>query len=238
MKKLNVKIPLPEIIYCFGVWTVLFYRKCRYGCAFRIIELTQGLRAIVDQEDYERIAKYKWHAARHQRSFYAQTGTGSAKIGKRKNHLVMMHRFVMGVEDERLVDHRNHNGLDERRSNLRIATWQENCWNKRKKTGGSSSQYKGVMWDKRRSKWQAQIKHNGKKIFIGYFDDEEVAARAYDAKAKELFKEYAALNFPDKLNDPLGDLSFKICYGNYTGQAADRGQKAEDGGQMKGASCT
>ena len=217
MKKLNVKILLPEVIYQWGVFVLLFYRKFRYGCAFRIIELTQGLRAIVEQEDYERIAKNKWHAAKHQRSYYAQTGTGSAKTGKRRNHLVMMHRYVMGVEDERYVDHRNHNGLDNRRFNLRIATWQENCWNKRKKTTGSSSQYKGVMWDKRRSKWHAMIGHNGKKIFIGYFDDEEAAARAYDAKAKELYGEYAALNFPENQNDPLGDWSFKICYGKYTG---------------------
>ncbi len=129
----------------------------------------------------------------------------------------MMHREVMGVEDARYVDHRNHNGLDNRRSNLRIATWAENCWNKRKPISGSSSQFKGVMWDKRRSQWQVQIGHNGKKIFIGYFDDEQEAARAYDAKAKELYGEFAALNFSQQQTDPLGDRSFKICYGKFTG---------------------
>ncbi len=129
----------------------------------------------------------------------------------------MMHRMVMGVEDGRLVDHANHNGLDNRRTNLRIATWTENCWNKRKPISDSSSRFKGVMWDKRRGTWHVMIGHNGRKIFIGYFDDEEEAARAYDVKAKELYGEFAALNFPPQQTDPLGDWSFKICYGGYTG---------------------
>ena len=216
MREFRVKVLLPECVYQLGLWAVLFYRRLRYGEAFRIILLTKGLVAIVSPEDYERLAKYKWHSARHGRSVYAQHGTGSAKRGRRRGHLVMMHREVMGVEDDRLVDHRNHNGLDNRRSNLRIATWEENCWNKRKPIGESSSRFKGAMWDKRRSQWQVQIGHNGKKIFIGYFDDEEEAARAYDAKAKELFGEYAALNFPEKKESP-DEWSYRICYGKYAG---------------------
>ena len=221
MREVNVKIYLPECVYQLGIQVVLFYRRLRYGEAFRIIPLTKGLRAIVSPEDYDRLSKFKWHAARHGRTIYAQCGTGSAKRkkpfdkaqGGRKRYLIMMHRMVMGVEDERLVDHRNHNGLNNLRSNLRIAMWKENCWNKRKPTGVSSSQYKGVMWDKRRSKWQAMIGHNLKKVFIGYFDDETEAARAYDAKAKELFGEYAALNFPEEEKKTTNDWSFKICYG-------------------------
>ena len=68
-------------------------------------------------------------------------------------------------------------------------------WNRRKQTSNSSSQYKGVAWLKRTGKWQARIMYNGRSIFIGQFDDEKAAARAYDAKAAELFGEYAALNF-------------------------------------------
>ena len=217
MKVVNVKILLPVCVYQFGIWAVLFYRRLRYGEAFRLIPLTKGLFAIVSPEDYDRLAKHKWHAARHGRSFYAQHGTGSAKSGRRRGYLVMMHREVMGVEDERFVDHQNHNGLDNRRRNLRIATWEENCWNKRKPNTNSSSIYKGIMWDKRRSQWQVMIGYRGKKIFIGYFDDELEAARAYDAKAKELYGEFAALNFPEQQTDPLGDWSFRICYCNYTG---------------------
>jgi hypothetical protein len=217
MKVVNVKIYLPECVYQFGIWAVLFYRRLRYGCAFRLIPLTKGLFAIVSPEDYDRLASCKWHAARHQRVFYAQTGTGSAKTGRRKRHLVMMHRAVMGVEDERLVDHQNHNGLDNRRTNLRIATWMENCWNKRKISIDSSSQYKGVMRDKRREKWHSQIGYKGKKITIGYFDNEEDAARAYDAKARQLYGQYAALNFPDNQKDPLAKWTNQLCYGGYTG---------------------
>jgi hypothetical protein len=158
--------------------------------------LTQGKYAIVDQQDYERLAKYRWHAARHGRSCYAQRGTGSAKAGKRKKHLVMMHREIMDVGEDRFVDHKNHNGLDNRRANLRVATWEENCWNKRKRRTGSSSRYKGVSRVRRRGKWQAEIRWRGRRIYIGYFDDEEAAARAYDAKAAELFGAFAALNFP------------------------------------------
>jgi hypothetical protein len=129
----------------------------------------------------------------------------------------MMHRAVMGVEDKRYVDHQNHNGLDNRRKNLRIATWEENCWNKRKPNTNSSSIYKGVMWDKRRGNWQVMIGYKGKKIFIGYFDDEQEAARAYDAKAKELYGEFAALNFPASQTDPFAEWGVRICYGRWTG---------------------
>jgi hypothetical protein len=65
--------------------------------------------------------------------------------------------------------------------------------------------------------WHSQIKENGRQVTIGYFDDEEAAARAYDAKAKELYGEFAALNFPEEKKDALGEWSFRICYGKYTG---------------------
>jgi hypothetical protein len=215
--RIQFGINVPRWLEVALVCVVLKYRRVRYGEAFRIIPLTRGLRAIVSPEDYDRLSVYKWHSARHGRTIYAQTGTGSAKSGKRKKHLIMMHRMVMGVDDDRIVDHQNHNGLDERRRNLRVASWTENCWNKRKTSIRSSSQYKGVMRDKRRSKWQAMIGYNRKKIFIGYFDDEEAAARAYDAKAKELHGQYAALNFPGPEKDPLAKWSNAICYGNFTG---------------------
>jgi hypothetical protein len=215
--KVQFAINVPRLLERMLVFAVLNYRRVRYGEAFRIIPLTKGLVAIVSPEDYERLAKYKWHSARHGRSIYAQHGTGSAKSGRRRGYLVMMHREVMGVEDARYVDHANHNGLDNRRSNLRIATWAENCWNKRKPIGRSSSRFKGVMWDKRRGTWHAMIGHNGRKIFIGYFDDEEEAAKAYDAKAKDVFGEFAALNSPESQTGRSDEWTFRICYGSYNG---------------------
>lgn len=231
MKELNVNILLPEIIYHLGIWTILFYRKFRYGCEFRIIELTQGLRAIVDPQDYDRLAAFSWYASKSRRTWYAQcSGRLDIDLGKRRH--ISMHREVMslpavskvepsngqilGAFDDRFVDHQNHNGLDNRRSNLRIATLAENSFNRRKTSASSTSRFKGVSWDKREAKWRVQGRLNGRQATIGYFDIEEDAAKAYDAWAKQAFGQFAALNFP-RQTDPLGDWSFKICYGKYTG---------------------
>ena len=193
LRAVHVKIYLPEFIFRLRVWIVLRYRKRRYGYAFRRIPLTQGKYAIVDPEDYERLAGYKWFAVRYERGYYAQRAAKDSK-GRQRN--VRMHRVILGEPKGKIIDHINHNGLDNRRANLRVATRQQNTWNKRKQRGNCSSQYKGVTWLKRVGKWQARIICNGKSIFIGYFDDEEKAARAYDARAAELYGDYAALNFP------------------------------------------
>jgi hypothetical protein len=125
-------------------------------------------------------------------------------------------REIFGVCDGRFVDHQNHNGLDNRRSNLRIATVAENGFNRRKTSALTSSRFKGVNWDKRENKWRVQGRLNGRQETIGYFDNEEDAARKYDAWAVAAFGRFAALNFPRQI-DPLGDWSFKICYGKYAG---------------------
>jgi hypothetical protein len=166
----------------------------RYGYAFRKIALTQGKFAIVDAEDYEELAKYKWFAVRYELGCYAVRAV-KAKESRGKERTVRMHRAILGVPKGKIVDHINHNGLDNRRANLRVATRRENSWNKRKQRGNCSSQYKGVTWLKSEGKWQARIVCKGRAIFIGYFDDEKAAARAYDARAAELFGEYAAPNF-------------------------------------------
>jgi len=193
VRAVQVKIYLPEFIFRLRVWIVLRYRKRHYGYAFRRIALTQGKFAIVDPEDYERLAGYKWFAARFERGFYALR-TGKDSKGRQRN--VRMHRVILGEPKGKIIDHINHNGLDNRRANLRVVTRQQNTWNKRKQRGNCSSQYKGVTLFKRVGKWQARIICNGKSIFIGYFDDQIAAARAYDAKAAELYGDYAALNFP------------------------------------------
>ena len=216
-----IPILLPEFIFRFCIWLLLGYRRLRYGYAFRRIPLTQGKFAIVDPADYEKLARYKWFAVGYERSFYAMRMV-KAKAGRVKPPIrklrgkppmrklwgkppmrklwgkqksVRMHRAVLDVPAGKFIDHINHNGLDNRKANLRIVTRRENSWNKRKQRGNYSSQYKGVTWLKRTGKWQARIVCRGTSIFIGQFDDEEAAARAYDARAAELFGEYAALNF-------------------------------------------
>jgi len=193
--QIKTKILLPECFFRIRVWLVLLYRKMRYGYAFRKIPLTQGKYAIVDPEDYKELAKYEWYAKRCERRFYAERW-GKAKQGSGvKGTGVKMHQVIMGTVKGKVIDHINHNGLDNRKANLRFATAQQNSWNKRKQEGSYSSKYKGVHRVKSEKKWRARITCNGRVIYIGRFDDERAAAMAYDAKAKEMFGDYASLNF-------------------------------------------
>ncbi len=195
MRAVHVKIYLPECIYRLSIWVLLCYRRLQYGFPFRRIPLTQGKFAIVDPQDYDKLAKYKWFAMRSRRGLYAIRMV-KAKHGRSRQKNVRMHRVILDVPEGKFVDHVNHNGLDNRRANLRVATMQQNSWNKRKQRGNYSSQYKGVTWFKRAGKWQVRINCNGRTILIGYFYDEKAAVRAYDVKAAELYGEYAALNLP------------------------------------------
>ena len=111
-----------------------------------------------------------------------------------------MHRLVMSrilgreLERNEIIDHVNGNGLDNRRENLRISTNSQNLANRRKNCNNTSG-FKGVQ--PKRKKYSACVGFQGKKIRLGVYDTPEEAARAYDEKAKELFGEYANLNFPD-----------------------------------------
>jgi len=157
------------------------------------IPLTQGKFAIVDDEDYEWLSQWKWA--------YHPTGTGYAirfiqVAGKQKG--VLMHRMILDVPHDMETDHINHNGLDNRRTNLRICSHAENMANKRKYKNNTSG-YIGVYWDKERGQWRAQIQGHG--IHLGRFNDVKEAARAYDRAASELHGEFALLNLPDRLED-------------------------------------
>jgi hypothetical protein len=191
MRKVHIPIVLPEFVFRLRIWLLLHYRKLRYGYAFRKIPLTQGKFAIVDPEDYEELSKYKWYAAKMGRTFYAAR---TIRITNGKHRLIIMHRQVLKDSEGLFVDHINHNGLDNRKCNLRICTIQQNVWNMRKQRGNCASQYKGVTWRKDIGKWQARVICGGKVFSCGHFNDEKAAAAAYDKKAKELFGEFAALN--------------------------------------------
>jgi len=156
----------------------------------RYIPLTQGKFAIVDAEDYDWLSQYKWCAAKDRKTYYAQR----CKNGK----IVRMHREIMRAPKGEICDHRNHNGLNNRKSNLRLCTNAQNQYNKRPKNG-CSSRYKGVVLRKDCKRWRAKIGFEGKRIHLGYFDDEMAAAMAYDDKAIELFGEFAWLNFPERI---------------------------------------
>jgi len=173
---------------------ILFYRRIHYGYPFRRIPLTQGKYAIVDPEDYERLNKYKWYAMKGSSTFYAARCVWDP-VNKKKR-TIKMHRQIINPPHPLVVDHINHNGLDNRRANLRPATKSQNCINKPYiKQKGAHSKYHGVTWQKSIKKWQAQIRINGIQTIIGYFNDEIEAAKAYDEAAKKYHKEFAVLNF-------------------------------------------
>ena len=173
---------------------VLLYRRARYGYAFRRIPLTQGKYAIVDPEDYGRLSKYKWHAIKSRNTFYASR---SIHLGNRKWQHIKMHREILDAPDHLFVDHINHHGYDNRKANLRTATHRQNSYNRIHFRKYQSSKYKGVSLNKRKMKWIAQIRYEGGHKFIGYFDNEIDAAKAYDEAAKQYHGEFAVLNFKE-----------------------------------------
>lgn len=142
--------------------------------------------AIVDDADEALVASFKWSAYKIGRNFYAMT----MDSGKR----LYMHRLVMG-RDGPEVDHRNGDGLDNRRTNLRPTRHALNLANQRPQLG-RSSQFKGVSWNRQRGKFNAYIKVNQKSRKLGTFTSEIAAAKAYDAAAIEAWGEYARPNFP------------------------------------------
>ena len=195
MRKIHIPIFLPDFIFRLHIWLILRYRKLRYGYAFRKIPLTQGKFAIVDPEDYQELSKYNWYAVRSPRGFYA-VRTVFTKKARVVRKTVGMHRVILNAPEGKFIDHINHNGLDNRKSNLRICTIQQNIWNMRKQKSNCASKYKGVTWRKDIDKWQARVVCGGKVFSCGHFEDEKAAAAAYDKKAKELFGEFAAPNLP------------------------------------------
>jgi len=108
-----------------------------------------------------------------------------------------MHHEVIEIPEGFITDHINQNGLDNREANLRAATYAQNVCNRRKFSKTSRSKYKGVGWKKPMNKWTAQIGVNNKMKFLGYFENELDAARAYDNAARKYHAQFAALNFPE-----------------------------------------
>lgn len=190
----NFSITIPDGLTRPVVALTLCYRRLRYGYAFRHIPLTQGKYAIVDSEDFERLHKHKWCANKAKKTCYADR---TVRVGRNKRKHVLMHREILDPPDHLYVDHINHNGLDNRKANLRTATHRQNCYNRVHFKKNPSSRYKGVCFNRATEKWDVQIRRYGKCTHLGCFDDEVEAAKAYDKAAKEHQGEFAALNFPD-----------------------------------------
>jgi hypothetical protein len=149
----------------------------------KLIPLNKGQFAQVDDQDFEHLKTFKWYFLKGSRN---KTGYAYTRTPDRKT--VYMHRLITG-EKEKQVDHRDHDGLNNQRFNLRVASDSQNKANKAAPAG--SSRFKGVVWNKGRSKWQAQIKVNKKRRYLGLFVSEEEAAKAYQSAASEMFGEFA-----------------------------------------------
>jgi len=151
------------------------------------IKLTQGKVTLVDDEDYEYLNQWKWHTVRKRNIFYAERRL--SKVHKQK--IIIMHRVIMKTPSNLTVDHINHNGLDNRKINLRNCTNQQNLMNRLSR---DNSNYLGVSYNNK-GFIRARIGFNRYQFHLGYFKNEIEAALAYDKKAKILFGEFANLNF-------------------------------------------
>lgn len=161
------------------------------------IQLTQGKVALIDDADAALVSGNKWHLQVIRQRGYVKTYAARARRPEDGPGVavILMHRVLTGARQGQYVDHKNGDGLDNRRENIRACTPQQNAANAQRQQG--SSGYRGVH--KCCNKWRARISWQDTMISIGRFTTALEAAHAYDQKAKELFGEFATLNFPDDI---------------------------------------
>lgn len=167
-------------------------KQLGFNFEVRYIELTQGYRAIVDAADFEWLNQWKWFANGKSGTLYA--GHHEGRRGDRRR--VVMHRLIVEASPWDVVDHINHNTLDNRRANLRLTDKRGNAWNAVSPNMRAGS-FKGVRERNRRSPFEASICVRGRRLHLGSFPDPKSAALAYDRAACEHFGEFAYLNFPN-----------------------------------------
>lgn len=162
--------------------------------------MIHGWKTEFSDEDEELLSGYTWHAEPNQSGSQMYVATLIPTGTYPRQRRIMMHNLIMGVDrrtDKRIVDHKNINGLDNIRSNLRFATPSLNAINKHKKSG-TSSPFRGVSWNRQQQNWRVQYRRlsDKKQILIGRFSDEIEAAKAYDEVVASEYGEFATLNFP------------------------------------------
>lgn len=154
------------------------------------IKLTQNKIALVDECDFDKLNKFKWYAMYDGYNYYA---VRSPKKKNGKRNAIRMHREIMNNPKGKVVDHRDGNGLNNRRSNLRICTQSQNSKNQGLKKNNTSG-LKGVSFNKKNSKWVARISVNNKRIHLGSFNSKEKAYEKYCNASKKYHKEYSKVS--------------------------------------------
>lgn len=161
--------------------------------AIVFIPLAQGCVAVVDHDDFEKVRGHKYYAKKRQRRIYAARATVNSN-GRKTT--VFLHQDIL--PNSLNVDHRDGDGLNNCRGNLRAATHSQNMRGFQHKRQGTSSQFRGVSWDRPLKKWRAMILVGKNRLWLGSFKKEIDAARAYDAAAIRHFGEFASPNFSAK----------------------------------------
>lgn len=185
----------------------LLGQKKGKGDKVKTIELSRGKHALVDDEDYLELSKFTWSATNHGTNSYAEGWITRKKI--------RMHRFLLNAPTGLSVDHINGNGLDNRRSNLRMATSSENSQNMRKLRNDSKTGIRGVSWNKNAKKFSAQIHNERRKEHLGYFNVLGDADSAYRKAEDKYFGEFSRSFNP--INIKLGkqeNIEIKIAEAN------------------------
>ncbi len=156
----------------------------------KTIQLTQGKETILDDIDYELVSLFKWQAHKDGKTFYASS---SITVNGVKYH-IHLHKLILVVPEDMRVDHRNRNGLDNRRQNLRPCTHAQNLLN-RPANKNTSSKHKNVHWRKDISRWQVSITiSQGKRKYLGCYKNEATAAQAYNDAVIKYHGEFIYLN--------------------------------------------
>jgi len=151
------------------------------------ILLTKNKVALVSDEDYPYLSQFAWHCLTIGKMCYAMRSTPRVN-GKHKS--ILMHREILGVPPDKKVDHKDGDGLNNVRDNLRPATQMQNAYNQAAPSTNTSG-YKGVNWFARYGKWRARISINGRVKHLGYFDSIKDAALARDNAARDAHGEFA-----------------------------------------------
>lgn len=152
------------------------------------IRLSSGQQTLVDDADYARLSQHTWCAQRRKNGFHAARYSG--------RRYIYMHREILGLTDPAIQgEHRDGNGLNNQRCNLRTATKAQNGQAFLTSRKGKTSRFRGVFWESGTGRWGARIQCNKVGKNLGRFESETVAAKAYDTAAKALFGEYAQPNF-------------------------------------------